>query len=353
VVFTLYAPGDPTCKTPIATKTGSVGGGSASSRDVTVGSAGTYNWVATYGGDASNESVTSPCGSEPVIVTGQRMTGRAYGLSATVTSVLGKLVKVSPTPDTGAISTTSSSSTSTPCVAKLGDLLSAKVLCANVTTDGFPGKSTASASLAEATLGTPDRSCTKSDPDKTGDRHGKGEFYGSASSGKGHSCVESDPYEQKSLSYVMSDYMTSESDVARDSYVTRDSYLKSHSYGDDEKGQDEDKDESDGKSIDSSTITVRAVESTSTTTCDGSNGTTTIDYLAVGNKVVISTPTHVAPNTTITVGLVKLVLNEQIPFGTPDRGLVVNGVHATINALGLAKVDVVVASSESDIGNCP
>jgi hypothetical protein len=68
---------------------------------------------------------------------------------------------------------------------------------------------------------------------------------------------------------------------------------------------------------------------------------------------VISTPTQVAPNTTITVGLVKLVLNEQIPFGTPDRGLTVNGVHATINALGLAKVDVVMASSESDIGNCP
>jgi hypothetical protein len=354
VVFTLYAPGDPTCKTPIATKTGSVGGGSASSGDVTVGAAGTYNWVAAYGGDASNESLTSPCGSEPVIVTGQRMTGRAYGLSATVTSVLGELVKVSPTPDTGSISTTSSSSTSTPCVAKLGDLLSAKILCANVTTEGFPGKSTASASLAEATVGTPDRSCTKSDPDKTGDLHGKGEFYGSASAGKGHSCVESDPYEQKSLSYVMSDYMTSESDVARDSYVTRDSYLKSHSYDDDEKGQDEDREsESDDERPASPTITVRAVKSTSTTRCDGSTGTTTIDYLAVGNNVVISTPTQVAPNTTITVGLVKLVLNEQIPFSTPDRGLTVNAVHATLDVLGLAKVDVIVASSESDIGNCP
>jgi len=40
---------------------------------VIVGAAGTYNWVATYGGNANNESVTSPCGSEPVNVTPQRM----------------------------------------------------------------------------------------------------------------------------------------------------------------------------------------------------------------------------------------------------------------------------------------
>jgi len=31
----------------------------------------------------------------------------------------------------------------------------------------------------------------------------------------------------------------------------------------------------------------------------------------------------------------------------------VNAVHATVNALGLAKVDLIVASSKSDIGNCP
>ena len=55
----------------------------------------------------------------------------------------------------------------------------------------------------------------------------------------------------------------------------------------------------------------------------------------------------------INVGVVKLVLNEQIPFNIPDKGLTVNAVHATLNALGLAKVDVVVASSESGIGNCP
>jgi hypothetical protein len=260
VVFTLYAPGDTTCKTPIATKTGTLTGGTASSGNVTVGAGGTYNWVAAYGGDPNNNSVTSPCGSEPVNVTAQRLTGRAFGLSANATAVLGTvLVNVQPIPDTGFISTTSSSTTSTPCVTTLSGLVSADVLCANVTTVGFPGKSTASASVADARVGI----------------------------------------------------------------------------------------------VGIPTITMRAVKSTSTTTCGGSAGTTTIDFLQVGSTVVIAVPTQVAPNTTINVGVVKLVLNEQVPFSTPDKGLTVNAVHATVNAAGVAKVDVIVASSKSDIGNCP
>lgn len=100
-------------------------------------------------------------------------------------------------------------------------------------------------------------------------------------------------------------------------------------------------------------ITIGAIKSSSTTTCSGSSGTTTIASLKVGNTVVISAPTNIAPNTTINVGVVKLVLNEQIPFTTPDKGLTVNAVHVTVNALGLAKTNVVLASAESDIGNCP
>ena len=68
---------------------------------------------------------------------------------------------------------------------------------------------------------------------------------------------------------------------------------------------------------------------------------------------MIAQPTNIAPNTTINVGVVKLVLNEQIPFSTPDDGLTVNAVHVTVNVLGLVTANVVVASSESDIGNCP
>ena len=100
-------------------------------------------------------------------------------------------------------------------------------------------------------------------------------------------------------------------------------------------------------------VTFGAVQSSSTTTCAGSSGTTTIAYLKVGTTVVIARPTSIAPNTRISVGPVTLVLNEQIPVTTPDRGLTVNAVDLTVNVAGLAKVAVTIASSESDIGNCP
>ncbi|MEA2180817.1 MAG: hypothetical protein QOF69_2 [Solirubrobacteraceae bacterium] len=260
VTFKLYGPGDPNCTgTVLATRTGTLVAQMASSGNVTAGAAGTYNWVAVYNGDANNASVTSPCGSEKVVVTSQRLTGRAYGLTATATLLGNPLVNVVPTPDTGFVSTTSSSSTSTPCVATLSGLVGAHVLCANVTTVAFPGKSTATASVADATVG-----------------------------------ISTIP-----------------------------------------------------------TITLTAVKSTSTTTCAQSTGTTTIAFLKVGNTVVIAQPTAIAPNTAINVGLVSLVLNEQIPFHVPDDGLTVNAIHVRVNALGLAVTNIVVASSESDIDNCP
>ncbi|HEY2665872.1 MAG TPA: hypothetical protein VGK51_03455, partial [Actinomycetota bacterium] len=66
VVFTLYAPGDTACQSPISTMTGTLSGGTASSGAVPVTAAGTYNWVASYSGDANNSAVASPCGSESV-----------------------------------------------------------------------------------------------------------------------------------------------------------------------------------------------------------------------------------------------------------------------------------------------
>jgi Ice-binding-like len=259
VVFTLFGPGDTTCATPIATRTGVLTGNTASSGGVPASAAGTYNWTATYSGDAHNSPATSPCGSEKVVVSAQRLTGRAYGLRADAALLGLPLLTVPPTPDTGPVSTTTASTTATPCVAALSGLVSAHVLCANVTTATTPAKSTATASVADAGV-----------------------------------AIAGIP-----------------------------------------------------------TITLTAVQSSSTTTCAGSTGTTTIAFLKVGGTVVIGQPTQVAPNTRISVGVVSLVLNEQTRFTTPDKGLTVNAIRIDVNTLGLATVHIVVASSESDIGNCP
>jgi Ice-binding-like len=259
VTFSLFGPGDTTCATPIAVRTGALSGNTASSGPVTAGAAGTYRWTATYNGDANNSPTTSQCGTEQVVVSAITLTGRAYGLTATATLLGLPLLTVAPLPDTGHISTTSTSTTSTPCVATLSGLVTAHVLCANVSTVAFPAKSTGTASVADATvaiLGIP-------------------------------------------------------------------------------------------------TITLSLIQASSTTTCAGSTGTATIALLTVGGTVVIGQPTQVAPNTTVNVGVVELVLNEQLPFTTPDRGLTVNAVHINVNALGLAKVNVIVSSAESDIHGCP
>ncbi len=258
VTFELYGPSSPMCTgMPLATRTGTlVNREAVSGNPVTAGAEGTYNWVATYEGDDNNASVVSPCGDEEVLVKAQTLTGRAFGLSATLTLAGIPLVNQAPTPDTGNVSTQASSSTSTPCRWSVPGLVSAHVLCANVTTTSYPSQSIATASVKDASVGS----------------------------------------------------------VA---------------------------------------VTIGAVKSTSTTTCAGSVGTTVIDFLKVGPTVVIAVPTTIPANTGVTVGPVTLMLNEQIPFTVPDAGLTVNAVHVRVNALGLAQTNVVVASSESDIGDCP
>jgi MBG domain-containing protein len=260
VTFTLYGPGDTTCAHPLATRVGTLTGGSAGSGTVQATQAGTYYWVASYGGDAANNVVTGSCGDERVIVTPQVLTGRAYGLTATASLGTKTLLNVKPTPDTGAVSTTSTSNHTPPCVLKITLLVNVKAVCASVvTSSAFPAKSTATASVAAVTVS-----------------------------------VAGLP-----------------------------------------------------------AIVVQAVQSTSATTCGGSAGTVTIAYLRVGTVTVINKPTAIKPNTTLNVGIVKLVLNEQHTFITPDHGLTVNAVHATANVLGSPVLNVVIASSESDIGNCP
>ncbi|WP_165960520.1 Ig-like domain-containing protein [Actinocrispum wychmicini] len=77
----------------------------------------------------------------------QYLTGRAYGLASS------GLVGISPTPDTGSVSTAGATTVAPPCVATIGGLITAHTLCAKVVTSLNPGKSTATASLQDARVG--------------------------------------------------------------------------------------------------------------------------------------------------------------------------------------------------------
>ena len=94
-------------------------------------------------------------------------------------------------------------------------------------------------------------------------------------------------------------------------------------------------------------IKVGLVQSSSTTTCAGSSGDTTVTSLSVGG-IPVNVNLHPGANTTVSVLGVTIVLNEQSAVPGADQGLTVNAVH--IKALGL--LDVVIASSTSDIHNC-
>jgi hypothetical protein len=75
------------------------------------------------------------------------MTGRAYGLASS------GLVGISPTPDTGQVSTASAATVAPPCVATISGLISAHTLCARVDTAVNPGSSAAAASVQDARIG--------------------------------------------------------------------------------------------------------------------------------------------------------------------------------------------------------
>jgi hypothetical protein len=94
-------------------------------------------------------------------------------------------------------------------------------------------------------------------------------------------------------------------------------------------------------------IQIGLVQSSSQTSCAGSNGQVTIASVTVGG-IPVNVNVHPGPNTTINVLGVTLVFNEQFPVPGADQGLTVNAVH--ISALGL--LDVVIASATSDIHNC-
>src|SRR5207247_725338 len=72
ITFALYLPSDTTYSSPIYTKVVTVMGdgpyGGASYVPTLANGTGTYQWLATYSGDGSNQSVNSGQGNEPEVV---------------------------------------------------------------------------------------------------------------------------------------------------------------------------------------------------------------------------------------------------------------------------------------------
>lgn len=70
ITFNLYSASDTSCSKSLGSGTATVNGnGTYSSPAIAESTAGTYQWVASYGGDANNKSVAEPCGQAPEQVT--------------------------------------------------------------------------------------------------------------------------------------------------------------------------------------------------------------------------------------------------------------------------------------------
>lgn len=110
ITFRLYGPNDATCAgTPAFQSAKPVSGnGTVQSDPFTVTQAGTYHWVAAYGGDANNPAITTPCNdpAEAVVV--------SPGTTTTSTTSTTSTSTTAPPTSTTSPSTTSPSTTSPP-----------------------------------------------------------------------------------------------------------------------------------------------------------------------------------------------------------------------------------------------
>jgi hypothetical protein len=89
ISFKLFAPGDTTCQTAIFNATIPVSGtGSDNSPTYTTTAAGTYNWVATYNGDAHNNPVATPCASASQAV----IVGKSMPVAAVTPTLVGNSI---------------------------------------------------------------------------------------------------------------------------------------------------------------------------------------------------------------------------------------------------------------------
>jgi hypothetical protein len=187
------------------------------------------------------------------------MTGRAYALSATKSALSGTSPLIAPLPDTGQVSTSSSTVTSRPCVNYPTGSIQAHTLCSRVTTDQPTTTATASSTVADLSVGLPKVPA----------------------------------------------------------------------------------------------VLVKGIETTSTTNCTSSSGTTTVAYLQVGTTVLVNKATVFKPNTKLSVAGVTIWLNQQTAAPAGTQGLTVKGVHLSFST-GLGQsVDVVAGYANSGVSNCP
>jgi hypothetical protein len=85
VTFNLYGSGDATCSAAaVFTSANNALDNNGVAKTANPGfnatTAGTYNWIATYSGDANNNSTSTKCGDESVVVT--KVTGGTQGITS-------------------------------------------------------------------------------------------------------------------------------------------------------------------------------------------------------------------------------------------------------------------------------
>ncbi len=110
ITFHLYAKSDTTCSTVLSAGTTTVNGnGSYASPVVTENTAGSYQWTATYSGDANNAAAADTCGQPAEQV--------AVSVPAPPISVLGAPVSVLTPPVSIPVSSVSGEAVTRPCMA--------------------------------------------------------------------------------------------------------------------------------------------------------------------------------------------------------------------------------------------
>lgn len=112
--------------------------------------AGTVPLTASFGGDG----FYLPSSASATLLL-QFMTGRAFGISATIALPLLPVVQVGPAPDTGPVRTAAASTTTVPCSVSLNGLVmvTAGGICPQVVTTLNPGTSTATTTIGSASIG--------------------------------------------------------------------------------------------------------------------------------------------------------------------------------------------------------